>query len=96
MVVRVKGYLTFRNVVGEQFFPLTENETKTLKQLIDWLSSELGKEFTDLVFDPQTNGLSQHVAVLINGRHYSHLPDKLDTRLQEGDEVSIFPPLAGG
>jgi molybdopterin synthase sulfur carrier subunit len=96
MAVRVKGYLTFRDVVGEQFYPLPDNETQTLNQLLDWLSAELGKDFTDLVIDPQTNMLSQHVSILINGRHYSHLPDKLDTRLQEGDEVSIFPPLAGG
>ena len=96
MVVRVKGYLTFRDVIGEQFYPLNENKNQTLNQLLDWLSSQLGQEFTDLVFDPHTNALSQHVSVLVNGRHYSHLPDKLDTRLQEGDEVSIFPPLAGG
>ncbi len=42
-----------------------------------------GQDFTDLVFDPQTNALSQHVSVPINGRHYSHLPDKLNTRLKE-------------
>ncbi|MES0361913.1 MAG: MoaD family protein [Anaerolineales bacterium] len=96
MSIRVKGYLTFRDVIGEQSFSLTEDHARTLNQLLDWLSSELGKDFTDLIFDPQTNQLSQYVSVLVNGRHYSHLPDKLDTQLQEGDEVSIFPPLAGG
>ena len=96
MSIRVKGYLTFRDVIGEQSFSLAEDHARTLNQLLDWLSTELGQDFTDLVFDPQTNQLSQHVSVLVNGRHYSHLPDKLDTQLQEGDEVSIFPPLAGG
>ena len=96
MPVRVKGYLTFRDVIGEKSFPLAEGQTQTLNQLLDWLSSQLGQEFTDLVIDPQTNALSQHVSVLVNGRHYSHLPDKLDTQLIEGDEVAIFPPLAGG
>jgi MoaD family protein len=96
MPVRVKGYLTFRDVIGEKSFPLAEGQTQTLNQLLDWLSSQLGQEFTDLVIDPQTNTLSQHVSVLVNGRHYSHLPDKLDTQLIEGDEVAIFPPLAGG
>lgn len=96
MTVRVKGYLTFRNVVGEQYFPLTEGKPQTLIQLLDWLSNQLGQDFIDLAYDPQTNALSQHISVLINGRQYTHLPDKLNTQLKDGDEVAIFPPLAGG
>lgn len=96
MAVRIKGYLTFRNVVGEQFFPLSDGDTQTLNHLLDWLSIQLGTEFTEMAFDSQSGSLSRHVSVLINGRHYSHLPERLDTQLQDGDEVSIFPPLAGG
>ena len=96
MVVRVIGYLTFRDVVGDIFYPLEEDETLTLKQLIDWVASQLGQDFTDLAYDPQSNTLARHVSVLVNGRHYNHLPNKLDTRLKDGDEISIFPPLAGG
>lgn len=96
MSVRVKGYLTFRKVVGEQFFPLSDGDTQTLNHLLKWLSMQLGAEFTEMAFDPQNGSLSQHVLVLINGRHYGHLPERLDTQLQDGDEVSIFPPVAGG
>jgi molybdopterin synthase sulfur carrier subunit len=96
MAVRIKGYLTFRNVVGEQHFPLPDGDTQTLNDLLDWLSMQLGTEFTEMAFDPQNGALSRQVSVLINGRHYSHLPERLDTQLEDGDEVSIFPPLAGG
>lgn len=96
MTVRIKGFLTFRDVVGEQFYPLSAGEVQTLNHLLDWLSTQLGAEFSEMTFDPQTGTLSQHVSVLINGRHYTHLPDRLETQLKDGDEVSIFPPLAGG
>ena len=40
--------------------------------------------------------MSPYVGVLVNGRHYSHLPDRQQTELADGDEVSILPPAAGG
>lgn len=36
------------------------------------------------------------MALIINGRSYRNLPDQLETELQDGDEVAIFPPMAGG
>ncbi|NOQ19123.1 MAG: molybdopterin synthase sulfur carrier subunit, partial [Desulfobacterales bacterium] len=30
------------------------------------------------------------------GRHYIHLPNRLDTELEEEDEVALFPAIAGG
>jgi molybdopterin synthase sulfur carrier subunit len=96
MSVKIMGYLTYRKVVGEQYFPLNDGDETTLNHLLDWLSIQLGSEFTDLAFDPQTKALSRQVAVLINGRHHAHLPDGLGTILHDGDEVSIFPPVAGG
>jgi molybdopterin synthase sulfur carrier subunit len=96
MSVKVRGYLTYRHVVGERYFPLAAGDEQTLNHLIDWLSNQLGSDFTDMAYDPQSNSLSRDVAILINGRHYTHLPDRLETQLYDGDEVSIFPPLAGG
>jgi molybdopterin converting factor small subunit len=49
-----------------------------------------------MVFDKAGKGLNPHIRILINGRHYSHIPQKLNTPLQEGDDVSLFPPIAGG
>ena len=91
--VTVKGYLTFRPLVGELRIPLAEG--CTLRALLAELRSSLGEEFARQVYDEQGN-LLDYVAILINGRHDSHLPLGLDTSLQEGDQVSIFPPIAGG
>ena len=49
-----------------------------------------------MVFAPESQDLSQHIIVLVNGRHVSHLPNGLSTELNDGDEVALFPPIAGG
>jgi MoaD family protein len=68
----------------------------TLISLLDELADMFGERFTQMVFDKAGKGLNQHIRILINGRHYSHIPQKLSTRLQDGDEVALFPPVAGG
>ena len=40
-------------------------------------------------------GLKDIFIVLVNGRRIDNL-EGLDTPLKDGDEVSIFPPVAGG
>jgi molybdopterin synthase sulfur carrier subunit len=97
MKIKVRGYLTYRNSVGERLFDEDQTNFFTLRDLLSTLSKEgFRGTLQDLIFDPETSSARPHVAILINGNHYTHLPDGLDTRLKDGDEVSIFPPIAGG
>jgi molybdopterin synthase sulfur carrier subunit len=95
MPVRVKGYLVFKDLVGELNIQKTAGEILTLQALLQRLCSEKGQAFEQAVLDSSGN-LQDSIAILVNGRHYNHLPGKLDTELEEGDEVAIFPPMAGG
>ena len=97
MRIKVRGYLTLRDIVGGQPFRIIEADRLTVQGLIDRLCQELGDEFAQAVaaFAPP-GATSPRMAILINGRHYSHLPDRLQTELADGDEVSLFPPAAGG
>jgi molybdopterin synthase sulfur carrier subunit len=97
MRIKVRGYLTLRDLIGGQPFRIVEAERLTVQDLIRRLSQELGDEFTQAVSaSAPPGGISPYLAILVNGRHYSHLPERLQTRLEDGDEVSIFPPTAGG
>ena len=96
MIIKVKGFLTFRDIVGERQIQLDDEVRTTLIDILVELCGELDDEFGEMIFDDDSSNLNQYVAVLINGHHYSHIPDGLDTVLNDCDEVAIFPPIAGG
>jgi len=73
-----------------------EKETPTIKDILDYLSNRFGKALTDLIFDADTKELAGHISLFVNGHIYLTLPKKLDTPLRDGDEISLFPPIAGG
>ncbi|MGD2036243.1 MAG: MoaD family protein [Desulfobacterales bacterium] len=96
MKITIRGFLTLKEVMGDQSDLELEIGNMTLISLLDELADMFGERFTQMVFDKAGKGLNQHIRILINGRHYSHIPQKLSTRLQDGDEVALFPPVAGG
>jgi molybdopterin synthase sulfur carrier subunit len=73
-----------------------DGDSLTVDHLLYELSDRYGEDFRNMIFDPETNALSRYIRILVNGRHYTHLPGKLNTQLHDGDEISLFPPIAGG
>ncbi len=96
MKIRVRGYLTFKEVIGDRLLQINDAEKVTLAGLLEKLSLECGDEVGTILFDPEIRGVRRDIAILVNGVHYTHLPDRLDSELKDGDEVAIFPPIAGG
>ncbi|MGD2185663.1 MAG: MoaD family protein [Desulfobacterales bacterium] len=96
MKITIRGFLTLREVMGDQSTLELEIGNLTLMELLNELSDMFGERFSEMIFDKAGKGPNEHIRILINGRHYSHIPQKLDTRLQAGDEVALFPPIAGG
>ena len=96
MKITIRSFLTMREVMGDQPALELEIGDLTLIELLNELADRFGDRFTQMVFDQAGKGLNAHVRILINGRHYSHIPQKLNTRLQAGDDVALFPPIAGG
>lgn len=96
MPIKVRGYLTFKTIIGELSIPIPEGKIYSIHDLLHLLAEQIDEEFSAAIYDPQTNLLGDHVAVIINGRSYNNLPEGLETPLKDGDQVSIFPPMAGG
>jgi molybdopterin converting factor small subunit len=96
LIIKVKGYLTYRDVIGEREIKLRDDVPVLLLDFLRKLAVELGGEPGLALFDTETGTVGQYVAVMLNGRHYNHLPDRLKTVMQDQDEIAIFPPGAGG
>lgn len=70
------------------------SNVETLGDVIVQFMSEYGKKIRKNFIDSQGN-LETHVVILVNGRNYLFL-DGLKTKLKDGDQIVISPPLIGG
>jgi len=96
LIIKVKGYLTYRSIIGQRNIELPDDAPINLLEFIHELAIEIGGEYGHTLFDEESDMIGQSVAVMLNGLHYNHLPDRLDTVLKNQDEVAVFPPAAGG
>jgi molybdopterin synthase sulfur carrier subunit len=90
----VNFYATLRQVVGSRQVEFDLPQGGTLRQLIE----EIVARFPNLrneMLDPQ-GGLYSHIHIFVNGRDSTFLEDSLDSVLEPGDVISIFPPVGGG
>ena len=94
MKIKVKGYLTFKDVIGAYILDLGEKEGTTLRELLIRISIE--KKMGDSLYNAAEQGINRGVIVLLNGRNLTSLAHHLDYLLVDGDEIAIFPPLVGG
>lgn len=96
MKIVVKSFLTVRKAMDGQASLEIEADEITIRALLDQLCSQFGGDLKNMIFDPQAREESQNIKILINGRHYRHMPKGLDNPLTDGDVVSVFPIMAGG
>lgn len=73
---------------------LVYSNVSTLGEIINRFMVEYGKRLRKSFVD--TSGMLQsHIVILVNGRNYLFL-DGLNTKLKDGDQIVISPPLSGG
>ncbi|MFH0725567.1 MAG: MoaD/ThiS family protein [Pseudomonadota bacterium] len=97
MTIKVKSYLDVQKTLGNlNAVAVEDNNAATLRRLLDHLILQFGKELADQIFVPDTGEIVDHLMLLVNGRNYRVMPEGLDTSLKDGDEVTLFPPAAGG
>lgn len=72
-----------------------EEYKPTVKELLHSLSNKYGEKFRNEALTPDGNDLGERIIILVNGRHVAHL-NGINTELKEGDEVQVFPVVAGG
>ena len=82
-MVTVKFFATLRKATGEKSYQSSaRNVAGVLKEV-------------ERTYGDNVSRYLKNCIVLVNGRNIGYLKGKR-TRLAAGDEVSLFPPVAGG
>ncbi|WGI17204.1 ubiquitin-like small modifier protein 1 [Methanonatronarchaeum sp. AMET-Sl] len=90
-MIEVRLFATFRDIVNSKL-EYGVDEVDSVGSLLSKLVDEY-PEMEDQLFE--NNELRDNIMILINGKNIEFLK-KLDTELEKGDRVAIFPPIAGG
>lgn len=90
MQLTLKFFANFREAVGGKVLEREFENGATVGEVLTLLERE--HEGLNLLED---GDLRPQINVLRNGREVFHM-EGVDTGLDEGDTLSIFPPVAGG
>jgi sulfur-carrier protein len=92
MKVHVKAFATFREVMDNQV-EMEFTGGATILTLLTDLTGRYGGLGELMFATPDT--LRDFVNILKNGRNI-HFLSGLNTPLEDGDVIALFPPIAGG
>jgi molybdopterin synthase sulfur carrier subunit len=92
MQLELRFFATFREVVGAKTVEREFPDGSTVGEVL----ADLEKRHEGLVGELLVDGdLKPQINVLKNGREVLHM-DGIETELDDGDRLSVFPPVAGG
>jgi MoaD family protein len=92
--MKIKVYATLRQVVGDKRIDFPVDGSITFNEVL----AELFQRYPGLKIEllDESGQLLERVHVLINGRDVRFLEDKLETKVDPEDIISIFPAVGGG
>ena len=91
MKIKIKFFSFFRDLFQTAEKDVDMESGTNVQDLLNLLCDSPAKR--ERMFEGQ--GLKPYLAILRNGKHISNL-DGLETKLDDGDLISIFPPAGGG
>jgi molybdopterin synthase sulfur carrier subunit len=89
MTLELRFFATFREAVGQKTLECDYPEGTTVGDVL----TDLVEEYEMDLFED--GDLRPQLSIMKNGKDVVHL-DGVDTRLADGDTLSVFPPVAGG
>lgn len=93
MRVELRFFATFREAVGQKTIDREFDADATVGDVLESIEAEYPELAGDILDD--AGAIRPHLSVLKNGREVVHL-DGTETKVADGDRVSVFPPVAGG
>ena len=85
MKCTIKYLVSVRDKTGKREEELDFPEGAMLEHVSQWLRDSYGLELPDPA-----------LMSTLNGRGWNQFPEKMSTRLHDGDRICIFSPISGG
>jgi molybdopterin synthase sulfur carrier subunit len=92
--MEINFYAGLRSLAGGKTLDVTDNVPMTARQALETVTNSRPELAAEIWQEP--GELKQHIHVFINGRQSVFLPQGLETPLQAGDTLDVFPPVGGG
>jgi len=90
--VTLKLVAIFTDDVGLTY--INYDNVDSLGEIINQFMDQYGRKIRKSFVDSQGK-LENHAIILVNGRNHLFL-DGLETKLRDGDEIVLSPPMVGG
>ena len=92
MMVKLRAFARFRDILGKELDVEVEEGSK-VSELLNLLLQR-HQDLQDLIFE-SSGDVKEDANILVNGRHIESLGG-IETELDDGDEVALFPAVVGG
>jgi len=94
MNVVISSFATVKTVIGERMHNLEVPDKSTVGDVVNILLNRFGQPLVTEMCD-KPGSLKESYQLIVNGQSILFL-NGLETVMQEGDELLIFPPVCGG
>lgn len=91
MECELKFFANFRETVGQKTLVREYDDGATVGGVLNAVTAE----FPELDLFEEDGSLRDYITVMRDGRDVTHI-DGLETRLEGGESIAVFPPVAGG
>lgn len=92
--MRIRFYATLRNAAETKELDLPVTAPTPLDTILRAVSESKPKLQTE--FWDEHGNLRDITKVFVNGRQMEYLPNRMETLVQDTDELDVFPPVGGG
>ncbi|MEA3545824.1 MAG: MoaD family protein [Thermodesulfobacteriota bacterium] len=93
-MINIQFYSLIRILLKREKFELPVSANENIGQLLQRLQQQISTPFLQKLLDEQGDPILGTI-IMINRRNIHHL-EKLETPVQDGDVIALFPPGAGG
>lgn len=93
--IHIRTSLDFKKIFGKGIFEVSSREGITLEEFLQQLVDEYGEGLSDNLYEADRKTVKPYLMLMVNGQNINFL-NRLETVLQDEDQVLILPPVAGG